>query len=77
MKKSDEDKIKNAMMHPNKLGAGAKKRKKLSPRRDEIAVMEEFARGTLHSGDGKIVKDYRQAYAIAKSESKRNKNAKS
>jgi len=32
-------------------------------------VMKEFAAGTLHSGDGSIVKNQKQALAIAYSES--------
>lgn len=34
-------------------------------------VMGEYKRGTLHSGSGKIVKDPRQAIAIAISEANR------
>lgn len=60
-----------ALRHPNVLGAGAKKRKSLSPKEKRIAVMEEFKRGTLHSGSGDIVKDPKQAVAIAYSESKK------
>lgn len=67
-------KIKEAMKHPDKLGAGAEKRKELlSPKEDVKAVMGEFKRGTLHSGDGKIVKNKKQAIAIALSESKKLK----
>ncbi|MDD2493953.1 MAG: DUF6496 domain-containing protein [Tissierellia bacterium] len=69
MKKEDK-KIKNAMKHPNVLGAGAKKRKKLPPKKRTTAVMKEWKRGTLHSGSGKIVKSKKQAIAIAISESK-------
>lgn len=65
-----EKQVKQAMKHPDKLGAGAKKRKKLSSKKDKFkTVMEEFARGTLHSSDGKIVTDRDQALAIAYSES--------
>jgi|WetSurMetagenome_2_1015567.scaffolds.fasta_scaffold03660_2 hypothetical protein len=55
--------------HSNKLGAGAKKRKGLSPKDKFDAVMHEFGRGTLHSSDGKIVTNREQAIAIAYSES--------
>ena len=56
--------------HPDKPGAGAKKRKKLKTKKDKFeAVMGEFERGTLRSGDGTIVTDKDQALAIAFSES--------
>lgn len=65
-----EKEVKQAMKHSNKLGAGAKKRKKLHSGKDKFkTVMEEFKRGTLHSSDGKIVTDRNQAIAIAYSES--------
>jgi len=55
--------------HPDTLGAGAKKRKKLGSPQDKVeAVMHEFKRGTLHSGSGAKVKDPAQARAIAMSE---------
>jgi hypothetical protein len=58
-----------AMRHSNKLGAGAKARRKhLSGKAKIPVVMKEFARGTLHSGSGGIVKNRRQAVAIAMSE---------
>ncbi len=58
-----------AMMHSNKLGAGAEKRKELLHGKEKIpVVMKEFARGTLHSGSGAIVKSQKQAVAIALSE---------
>jgi hypothetical protein len=62
-----------AMDHSNKLGAGADKRKGLSPDDKFAAVMREFHRGTLHSSDGKIVTDPAQAKAIAASESGKTK----
>lgn len=65
--------IKQALKHPNKLGAGAKKRAKLLPKERPTAVMKEFSRGTLHSGSGAIVKSKKQAVAIAISESKKRK----
>jgi len=69
-----EKKIRTAMVHSNILGAGAKKRMKLKPKERIKAVMKEFGKGTLHSGSGKIVKNPKQAYAIAQSEkNKKNK----
>jgi hypothetical protein len=65
-----------AMRHSNKLGAGAKKRKKLlSPEEKEKVVMAEWERGTLHSGSGQIVPENRPdwAYAIAKSVAKKRR----
>jgi hypothetical protein len=57
-----------AMKHENKLGAGAEKRKGLTPKDKVATVMCEFKRGTLHSGSGEIVTDKKQALAIAMSE---------
>jgi hypothetical protein len=71
MKKSSS--ISKALKHSNKLGAGAKKRKALSPKDKVEVVMKEFKRGTLHSGSGKIVQNRKQAIAIALSEAKKNK----
>lgn len=66
-----EKKIKEAMRHEDKLGAGAIKRKEL-PTKDKIpVVMKEFARGTLHSGSGAKVKDKKQALAIGYSEQRK------
>ena len=62
---------KEAMKHPNKLGAGAKKRKKLSGKEKIPVVMSEFKRGTLHSGSGQIVKNPKQGIAIAISEARK------
>lgn len=57
------------MQHSNKLGAGAKKRRKLKSKKDKVGVvMSEFKRGTLHSGSGQIVKKRSQALAIAMNE---------
>lgn len=56
------------MKHSNKLGAGAKKRRHLSPKNKAKVVMKEFKRGTLHSGSGAIVRNPKQAIAIAMSE---------
>ncbi len=62
---------KKAMKHPDKLGAGAKKRESL-PSKDKIpVVMKEFARGTLHSGSGAKVMDKKQALAIGYSEQRK------
>lgn len=68
--------IKKAMQHSDKLGEGAKKRKKLTPNQRAEAVMREFARGTLYSGNGKKVTDINQAKAIAISESKKKPKKK-
>lgn len=72
------NKIKEALKHSNKLGAGAAKRKKLKGKEKVAAVMSEYKRGTLHSGSGDIVKDRAQAQAIALSEAglSRGKNKK-
>lgn len=77
MPKIDKSKIKKATEHPDVLGAGAKKRKSLNPGEKVAAVMTEFKKGTLHSGSGDIVKNKKQAIAIAISESTKGKrNAK-
>jgi hypothetical protein len=61
--------MQNAMKHSNALGAGAKARKHLKGQAKVGVVMHEFKRGTLHSGgSGKIVKNRKQAIAIAMSE---------
>ncbi len=67
---------KNAMKHSNKLGAGARKRDKLTGKEKIPVVMSEFKRGTLHSGSGDIVKNPKQAIAIALSESRKRKKRK-
>lgn len=59
-----------ALIHPDILGAGAKKRRRLSSKNRIKAVLTEFKRGTLHSGSGEKVKSKAQAIAIAISESK-------
>jgi hypothetical protein len=66
-----EERIREAMKHPDELGAGAKKRRKLKPKERFSAVMREWKRGTLNSGSGHKVKSYAQAVAVASSESKR------
>ena len=57
-----------ATKHSNKLGAGAKKRRKLKGKEKIPVVMHEFKKGTLHSSSGEIVKNPKQAVAIAMSE---------
>lgn len=54
-----------ALRHPNKLGAGAMKRKHLKGQEKVGVVMHEFKHGTLHSGSGQIVTNPKQAVAIA------------
>ena len=70
---SKESRKKTAMRHPDVLGAGAKKRRKLPTKEKAGVVMSEFKRGTLRSGSGPKVKSRKQAIAIAISESKRKK----
>ena len=66
--KGHEAKMKKAMNHPDKLGAGAAKRKELHGK-DKIAVnMREMKRGTLRSGSGAKVTNPKQALAISFSE---------
>lgn len=59
---------KSVYSHPDVLGAGAKKRKKLHGKEKIGVVMGEFKRGTLRSGSGEHVKSRKQAIAIAMSE---------
>ena len=61
------DKQKKATQHPDKLGAGAAKRKKLTGKAKVPVVMHEWKAGTLHSGSGKKVPKEKegQAQAIA------------
>jgi hypothetical protein len=63
--------IQEAMKHSNKLGAGARKREHLNMRDKIETVMKEFAKGSLHSGSGDIVKGKKQALAIAYSEARK------
>lgn len=64
--------IEKAMHHPDVLGAGAKKRKKLKNPKDKVeVVMKEFKRGTLHSGSGQTVSNPKQAIAIGLSEARK------
>jgi hypothetical protein len=66
-------KSKEAMRHPDKLGAGAAKRKSLSAKEKIPTVMREFSRGSLFSGSGHKVKDKAQALAIGYSEAGKSK----
>lgn len=75
MKKDEDSKpaaVKEAMKHPDKLGAGAAKRKKLTGDQKVETVMSEWKRGTLRSGGGEKVKSQDQAVAIAMSEAGRS-----
>jgi hypothetical protein len=71
--KVSESKVNKSLDHPNKLGAGARKREKLNPQEKSTAVMKEYSKGTLHSGSGSIVKNPAQAKAIAMSEAGKSK----
>jgi len=71
MPKKHDLSIKKAMKHPDKLGAGAKKRKHLGPKSKVEVVMKEFKRGTLHSGHGGKVTNPKQAIAIGLSEARK------
>ena len=63
-----EERKKKAMHHPDKLGAGAEKRKAL-PKKEKVGVvMSEFKHGTLNSGSGAKVTNPKQAIAIGMSE---------
>lgn len=66
-----EKRMQKAMHHPDKLGAGAAKRKSLPPKEKVHVVMKEFKRGTLHSGSGKTVTNPKQAIAIGLSEARK------
>ncbi len=57
--------IQEALKHPDKLGAGAKLRRKLSLKDHFTAVMKEFKRKTLWSGSGHKVGSRKQALRIA------------
>lgn len=71
-----ESRKKEAMKHPDKLGAGAAKRKKLPAKEKAGVVMSEFKHGTLNSGSGQKVTNRKQAIAIAMSESGQSKKRK-
>mgnify|MGYP001583111282 CR=1 FL=1 len=68
--------LKEAMNHPDKLGAGAAKRKHLRGKEKIHVVMSEFKRGTLHSGSGEKVRSRDQAIAVALSEAGMSKRPK-
>jgi hypothetical protein len=65
-----ERRIKEALRHPDILGAGAKKRRSLSKSENTEALAREFKRGTLRSGSGAKVKSRAQLRAIIYSTSK-------
>lgn len=71
--KKNYKKIKEALNHPDKLGAGAKKRKKLNPDERMEAVMKEHKRGTLRTGSGQHTMNLDEAIAIGLSESGKGK----
>ena len=51
-------KKKTLSKHPDKLGAGAAKRRELLSGKEKIPViMKEFSKGTLHSGSGASPRD--------------------
>ncbi len=73
MEHSDKEKrAKQAMKHPDKLGAGAAKRKALPAKEKVGVVMKEFDRGTLNSGSGQKVTNPKQAIAIGLSEARKS-----
>ncbi len=66
-----------AMKHPDVPVAGAKKRKHLKGKTKVATVMEEFKKGTLHSGHSKApVTNPKQAIAISLSEAGLSKKSK-
>lgn len=70
--------IREAMRHPDVLGAGAAKRRGLMPKDKIHTVMKEFKRGTLRSGGGgQKVTSRKQAIAIALSEARHHKTSPS
>jgi hypothetical protein len=71
MAKGKEQRKKKAMQHPDILGAGAEKRKKLPSKEKVGVVMSEFKRGTLNSGSGGKVTNPKQAIAIGLSEARK------
>jgi hypothetical protein len=62
---------KSVYQHPDRLGAGAKRRRKLKGKDKIHAVMGEFKRGKLRSGSGHKVTSRKQAVAIAMSEARK------
>jgi len=71
--KVNENKVNKALEHPNKLGAGARKRENLNAPEKKESVMKEFAHHKLHSGSGEIVTNPKQAMAIGYSEAGEHK----
>lgn len=69
--KGKEERKTKAMHHPDKLGAGAEKRKSLPAKEKVGVVMSEFKHGTLHSGHGGKVTNPKQAIAIGLSEARK------
>lgn len=70
----NEQAIKNALQHANRLWEWAKKRKHLQWPEKVAVVMKEFYRWTLHSWSWEIVKNPEQAKAIAMDEAWLSKN---
>jgi hypothetical protein len=71
-----KDDVKKAMQHPDVLGAGAAKRKRLPTAAKKEAVMAEFKRHTLRSGSGEHVTNPKQAAAIMYSEAGESRKKK-
>ena len=72
-----KERVRTALIHPNKLGAGARKREHLNAPEKKEAVMKEYSKGTLHSGSGAIVKSPKQAMAIGYAEAGEHKKKQS
>ena len=71
-KKKHSEVVKRAMKHPDVLGAGAAKRRKIkNPKTKVEVVMKEFKNGTLNSGSGQKVTNPKQAIAIGLSEARK------
>jgi hypothetical protein len=70
--KGKEERKKKAMKHKDLPGEGAKKRKSLPAKEKMGVVIDEFKRGTLHSGKSKApVTTPKQAIAIGISEERK------
>ena len=69
--KGKEERKKKAIHHSDKLEAGAAKRKSPPAKEKVGVVMEEYKRGTLHSGSGAKVLNPKQAIAIGLSEARK------
>lgn len=69
-----DNKVKQALKHPNTPGAGAAARRRAGLNKKEYveADMTEFKRGTLRSGSGQKVTNRKQAIAIGLSEGRRS-----